>query len=317
MAKTIRSGFIVLQRTEQDNPLWPKRRVFSVFEAWLFLVFHASFRSEEVIIDGLVYPVSCGDVLMSKRELARRWRWSVWKVSRFLSLLEARGEINLNPSNGVLPAPRTGRPFRITTIRIVNFVQFQMRPKQKRHGSFRHTAWPDADPAAAGAQQESEIQRTPNRTPAEQPPHAGSERYNIGISGYHESMPAPALLSPVRQVSEHYCRAIKQEGRKRYLARAAQSIAKLLRDGHTPAQLMAAVDRYARRMPHDPAYRYLITNFFGKSAWYYDYLREQDFPDSAPPGKPHRLDRLTETEKIFLEQREARRNAKQQEEHHV
>lgn len=107
-------GYIKLHRQVQDHWLFRQRRRFSYFEAWVDLLFLATFEEHVVPIKGCLYELKRGDVLWSQRQLAKRWRWSEKKLRGFLKMLEKDGMILLH----ILP-------HRITQISICNYTHWQ------------------------------------------------------------------------------------------------------------------------------------------------------------------------------------------------
>jgi len=89
-----RLGYVKFWRDFQDDPLWKKKRKFSQFEAWLDLYFFkASGIDRDFIFRKRVIKLKRGQLVISQRTLARRWKWHRTNVVRFLSKLEGRKTI--------------------------------------------------------------------------------------------------------------------------------------------------------------------------------------------------------------------------------
>jgi hypothetical protein len=108
------NGFILLHRSLEDHWLNRERRSLSRFEAWIFLLWHASYEERTVSLRGNLYHLKRGDVLWSQRELARQWRWSEKKLRGFLDVLEKEAMIRTH----ILP-------HRVTQITLVNYDTYQ------------------------------------------------------------------------------------------------------------------------------------------------------------------------------------------------
>ena len=83
-------GYINIQRTIQSTPEWREKRTFSRFEAWFDMLFMAAFSERRVMLDdGGIITLGRGEILMSQREFAKRWGWSVSKVNRYFQWLKS------------------------------------------------------------------------------------------------------------------------------------------------------------------------------------------------------------------------------------
>lgn len=70
------SGWIKLHRKLMDSPMWTSEP-FTKGQAWVDLLMLAQYEDNENFKRGCVYK--------SKKQLAKRWRWSEGKVTRFLN----------------------------------------------------------------------------------------------------------------------------------------------------------------------------------------------------------------------------------------
>lgn len=77
----------------ESDPFWLESRVFSRWEAWQDLIQMAAWKSQRRAVGASVVELRRGEILVSVRYLARRWRWSKNKVAAFLQLLEEMGRI--------------------------------------------------------------------------------------------------------------------------------------------------------------------------------------------------------------------------------
>lgn len=108
-------GWIKLNRQIQEHWLW-KDEPFDKARAWIDLIMLANYEDKKVAYKGEVIICKRGDVNLSLQYLARRWKWSTWKVRNFFGLLESDQMITTN------------RTTHRTTITIVNYDNFQDLP---------------------------------------------------------------------------------------------------------------------------------------------------------------------------------------------
>lgn len=87
---SLEKGYIKLYRSVFDAQIWCKKRVFSEFEAWVWLLSNAHFGVEERIVQvaGQSIGIRRGQLLITYRTLAKEWNWSVGTVQRYLTKLE-------------------------------------------------------------------------------------------------------------------------------------------------------------------------------------------------------------------------------------
>lgn len=84
------SGFIKLNRKFFEHSFWNEARTHSLAEAWLDLIRSARFEvaAEKVVIKMNVITINRGELRASQRYLAKRWKWSIGKVNRYIKMLE-------------------------------------------------------------------------------------------------------------------------------------------------------------------------------------------------------------------------------------
>jgi len=92
-----RSGFLPLPRAtfravrDGGCPLWNEPRELSQWEALMDLRQLAAWAPHERYIGGTRVRLDRGDVLLSLRQAATRWRWSTGRIQRFLRILIEMG----------------------------------------------------------------------------------------------------------------------------------------------------------------------------------------------------------------------------------
>lgn len=98
-----KEGFIQLYRRLRSHRFWPtyKRRKFTPLEAWIDLLFDATYKAHRCEFRGRVFDLKPGEVVFSQQERADHWRWSRGTVRRFLESLERNGEAVHHEQRGV------------------------------------------------------------------------------------------------------------------------------------------------------------------------------------------------------------------------
>lgn len=79
--------YIPISRSLFEHPLWCEERIYSKFEAWLDLLQSSRFEDTKQIIGNRMMDVKRGQIPISLRFLASRWKWSPKKVNSFLECL--------------------------------------------------------------------------------------------------------------------------------------------------------------------------------------------------------------------------------------
>lgn len=70
------SGYIKVWRKTMDNPIYPKNRRFTEFEAWIDLCLRANGKDKEILFDRKPLLVKRGQFVTSIQKLAERWGWT-------------------------------------------------------------------------------------------------------------------------------------------------------------------------------------------------------------------------------------------------
>ena len=92
----MKNGFIKLHRQIQDNWLWKSDEPFDKRSAWIDLILMANWEESTHLINGQLVKQRRGEVLTSIGYLAKRWKWSMNKVRRFVEQLTAEGMVRAN-----------------------------------------------------------------------------------------------------------------------------------------------------------------------------------------------------------------------------
>lgn len=89
------TGYFYLSRGLFEHPLFVSNDPFSQREAWIWLIEHANFATQQFRVGLDVFEVPRGSIGTHYRELARQFRWSVNRVIRVLNLFQKQGMIVL------------------------------------------------------------------------------------------------------------------------------------------------------------------------------------------------------------------------------
>lgn len=97
MENAINEGYIPLPRRIFEHEYWNEKRVFSRFEALLDIIESARYKPGvgKMIVKNKIVEVSRGEWVASYRFLAKRWKWSTKKVSKYLEILSVNNTINI------------------------------------------------------------------------------------------------------------------------------------------------------------------------------------------------------------------------------
>lgn len=98
-----KEGYIQLWRRVRDHRLWPtfKRRRFTEMEAWIDLLFDATYKAHTMKFRGHTYHLKPGELVFSQNDRADRWRWSRGKVREFLNGLYLNEEASHEVVHGI------------------------------------------------------------------------------------------------------------------------------------------------------------------------------------------------------------------------
>ena len=110
--------FIMIARSEFESPVWKKKRVFSMGEAWFDLIQLAAFKDHKRIIGTKMHEVKRGQVAGSFRCFEARWKWSKDKIKRFFLLLKSDSRIDSTNGTG------------ITVITLTNYADYNHSPEE-------------------------------------------------------------------------------------------------------------------------------------------------------------------------------------------
>lgn len=111
-------GWISLYRKIQDHWLWKQQRKFSQFEAWLSLLFKASYKDKQMMFDGNLMDLKAGEFITSEVKLSEEWGWSRNTVRKFLRTLENQKMLSRTCTT------------KCTVLTIVNWASYQISKQQ-------------------------------------------------------------------------------------------------------------------------------------------------------------------------------------------
>jgi len=82
------NNYIPISRKIFEHQFWCEGRVYSRFEAWLDIVQSTRFEDTELLVGNRLINIKRGQLPVSLRYLAERWKWSTKKVNNYLDLLQ-------------------------------------------------------------------------------------------------------------------------------------------------------------------------------------------------------------------------------------
>lgn len=119
-----------------EHPLFSRRRIFSDYEAWQWLILHAAWKPEGRRQSGSVVHVARAQLVATVRGLGDVWKWPKSRVERFLTLLSREEMIRLGAARGT--RNRTGlkleNSYRVTLITLCNYDKYQVQTARASGG---------------------------------------------------------------------------------------------------------------------------------------------------------------------------------------
>lgn len=142
------SGLVNIERGVLDHPRFKPKGRYSKAEAWLWMIFEASWKQRRLNAGETLVTVNRGQLFASLRFMAKRFDWSIKSVRTFLGHLATDGSIIMEPGT-------CG-----TLITICNYEQYQNFDEYRgiRRAQLGHA---DGTPRAQT--------RTPEEIPEEKP----------------------------------------------------------------------------------------------------------------------------------------------------
>jgi len=81
-------GWISLHRKILDNPILNRSRIYSNFEAWIWLLLKANHKDNKFMLGSELVKVEKGSMITSQKKLCKQFRWGNTKLRNFLKVLQ-------------------------------------------------------------------------------------------------------------------------------------------------------------------------------------------------------------------------------------
>ena len=81
-------GWISLHRKILDNPILNRSRIYSNFEAWIWLLLKANHKDNKFMLGSELIKVKKGSMITSQKKLCKQFRWGNTKLRNFLKVLQ-------------------------------------------------------------------------------------------------------------------------------------------------------------------------------------------------------------------------------------
>ena len=81
-------GWISLHRKIMENPILNRSRVYSNFEAWIWLLLKANHKDNKFMLGSKLIKVYKGEMVTSQQKLCKQFRWGNTKLRNFLKVLQ-------------------------------------------------------------------------------------------------------------------------------------------------------------------------------------------------------------------------------------
>ena len=88
-------GWISLHRKIMENPILNRSRVYSNFEAFIWLLLKANHKDNKFVLGTDILEVKRGQLMTSQKKLCRQFKWGSTKLRTFLKLLQSDKMIEL------------------------------------------------------------------------------------------------------------------------------------------------------------------------------------------------------------------------------
>lgn len=95
MAKTKDTGWVRIYRTLAEDDMWLSEP-FTVGQAWVDLIIMANYADVDHFFKGKFQSIKRGQVAISVRFLAERWKWSKDRVARTLKMFEKAEMVSIS-----------------------------------------------------------------------------------------------------------------------------------------------------------------------------------------------------------------------------
>lgn len=132
--KEVLTNFIPVGRTLFEHPFWIEERVYSKFEAWIYLLKEARFEDTKLLDGNKIVKVNRGQIYASVRFISNALKWPTKRTLNFLKLLENEKMIKRET------VKETGQSL-ITICNYDKYNNLEEKKKQqmKRNGNSRET----------------------------------------------------------------------------------------------------------------------------------------------------------------------------------
>ena len=80
-------GWISLHRKILENPILNRSRVYSNFEAWIWLLLKANHKDNKFVLGSEIIKVKKGQTITSQKKLCKQFKWGNSKLRTFLKVL--------------------------------------------------------------------------------------------------------------------------------------------------------------------------------------------------------------------------------------
>ena len=91
----MKHGWISLHRKIWESPLLTRGRIYSRFEAFIYMLFRANYKDSKVVIGNQVLVAKKGSFITSQKKLQKEFRWSSSKLRNNLKMWKEDGMIEV------------------------------------------------------------------------------------------------------------------------------------------------------------------------------------------------------------------------------
>lgn len=197
------AGFVLMHRGWRDNPVF-RRKKYSQYDAWGWLIESALWEARAVDVAGKVMMLQRGQLSYSLRFMAQAWKWEKDAVLRFLNKLKTATMITTQTATGQI------------IVTICNYDKYQIAPDETETDTSQQNATPprqDRDRTATNNNEGNNLKASlvdatkKKRSPREYPKHPLFPEYRSAMPSRGEGAP-----NPLKDASIKFSRLVESEG---------------------------------------------------------------------------------------------------------
>lgn len=253
-------GYILLYRSILTDRVLDDPAPFDKRSAYIDLCLMAAFSERDVKSAGKTVHLGKGQLIVSYRGLASRWKWDKGRVARFLKALEMHGILSI----GETPRETASETPRETLLTLINqrFPRFGETPNETPYETPNETTFEIEKETEKDKETENGKERSKEKDKAKEK-EKGREKDRVGELKNSSPNPQAAF-------AECWSAYPKKERRRD----AYKAFVKALKDGVTVDEIREGIRRFNEHVRRDHVDRQYIPQggtWFNQRRWEDDY----------------------------------------------